>query len=72
MTYNGQKLKKISFSEDDALTFLNENEQIGKELMGIEKYRLFKEKEIKLVNFVDLKGKRFFTNSEIKKRLNIK
>lgn len=26
VTYNGQKLKKISFSEDDALTFLNEND----------------------------------------------
>ena len=33
---------------------------------------IFKEKNIKLVNFVDLKGKRFYTNSEIKKRLNIK
>lgn len=61
-----------SYKEKNLETFLNENEQTGKELMGIEKYRLFKEQNIKLVNFVDVKGKRFFTNSEIKKRLNIK
>lgn len=61
-----------SYKEKNLETFLIENEQIGKELMGIEKYRLFKEKDIKLVNFVDLKGKRYYTNSEIKKRLNIK
>jgi len=61
-----------SYKEKNLETFLNENETIGKELMGIEKYRLFKEKNIKLVNFVDLKGRRFYTNSEIKKRLNIK
>ena len=61
-----------SYKEKNLETFLTENEQIGKELMGIEKYRLFKEKDIKLVNFVDLKGKRYYTNSEIKKRLNIK
>lgn len=61
-----------SYKEKNLETFLNENEQIGKELMGIEKYRLFKEQNIKLVNFVDLKGKRYYTNSEIKKRLNIK
>lgn len=61
-----------SYKEKNLETFLNENETRGKELMGIEKYRLFKEKNIKLVNFVDLKGKKFYTNSEIKKRLNIK
>lgn len=61
-----------SYKEKNLETFLLENETRGKELMGIEKYRLFKEKNIKLVNFVDLKGKRFYTNSEIKKRLNIK
>ncbi|MDY0193580.1 MAG: phage minor head protein [Aliarcobacter butzleri] len=67
------KGKSIKFYKEKNLeTFLNENEKIGKELMGIEKYRLFKEKGIKLVNFVDLKGRRFYTNGEIKKRLNIK
>ena len=61
-----------SYKEKNLETFLKQNETRGKELMGIEKYRLFKEKDIKLINFVDVKGKRFYTNSEIKKRLNIK
>lgn len=52
-------------------TFLKANERAGKDLLGIEKYRLFKEKGVKLNNFVDLKGKRFYTNKEIKKKLNL-
>ena len=61
-----------SYKGKNLETFLKQNPTAGKELMGIEKYRLFTEKGIKLTNFVDLKGKRFYTNSEIKKRLNIK
>lgn len=61
-----------SYKGKNLETFLMKNEETGKDLLGIEKYRLFKEKDIKLNNFVDIKGKRFYTNKEIKKRLNIK
>lgn len=61
-----------SYKGKNLETFLKQNPTAGKELMGIEKYKLFTEKGIKLTNFVDLKGKRFYTNKEIKKRLNIK
>ena len=52
-------------------TFLHNNPNTGRELMGIKKYDLFKQKKIKLTNFVDLKGKRYYTNKEIMKKLNI-
>lgn len=68
--YKGKSIQ--SYKGKNLETFLEQNPNTGKELMGIEKYRLFKEKKVKLTNFVDLKGKRFYTNSEIKKRLNIK
>lgn len=61
-----------SYKGKNLETFLMNNETAGKDLLGIKKYDLFKNKDIKLTNFVDLKGKRFYTNSEIKKRLNIK
>jgi SPP1 gp7 family putative phage head morphogenesis protein len=61
-----------SYKGKNLETFLMNNETAGKDLLGIKKYELFKNKDIKLTNFVDLKGKRFYTNSEIKKRLNIK
>lgn len=60
-----------SYKGKNLETFLKNNERAGKDLLGIEKYRLFKEADIKLTNFVDLKGKRFYTNDEIKKRLNL-
>lgn len=61
-----------SYKGKNLETFLRQNPTAGKELMGIKKYELFEKKKVKLTNFVDLKGKRFYTNSEIKKRLNIK
>lgn len=61
-----------SYKEKNLETFLKQNETRGKELMGIEKYRLFKAAKIKAVNFIDMKGQKFYTNKEIKKRLNLK
>lgn len=62
-----------SYKGKNLETFLKDNPATGKELMGIKKYDLFKKKNVKLTNFVDLKGRgRYYTNKEIKKRLNIK
>lgn len=61
-----------SYKGKNLETFLRQNPTQGKELMGIKKYEMFEQEKIKLTNFVDLKGGRYFTNDEIKKRLNIK
>lgn len=61
-----------SYKGKNLETFLRQNPTQGKELMGIKKYDLFEQEKIKLTNFVDLKNGRYFTNDEIKKRLNIK
>jgi hypothetical protein len=61
-----------SYKSKNLETFLKQNPATGKELLGLKKYDLFKNEKIKLTNFVDIKGKRFYTNTEIKKRLNIK
>jgi len=61
-----------SYKGQNINTFLNENPKQGEAILGIEKYRLFKEKKIKINNFIDIKGKRFYTNKEIRRRLNIK
>jgi hypothetical protein len=61
-----------SYKGKNLETFLKSNERAGKDLLGIEKYRLFKQEKVKLTNFVDAKGKRFYTNAEIRKKLNIK
>lgn len=68
--FKGKSLQ--SYKGKSLETFLMQNPTQGKELLGIKKYELFQQEKIKLVNFVDVKGKRFFTNDEIKKRLNIK
>lgn len=61
-----------SYKGKNLETFLRQNPTQGKELMGIKKYEMFEQEKIKLTNFIDLKGGRYFTNDEIKKRLNIK
>jgi hypothetical protein len=67
------KSKSIRYYKEQTVEkFLNKNPNKAKAIMGIEKFRLFQEKKIKFVNFVDLKKKRFYTNAEIRKRLNIK
>lgn len=61
-----------SYKQENLQTFLKNNPSTGRKIMGIEKYRLFSEKKIKFTNFVDLKRSRFYTNKEIRKKLNIK
>lgn len=61
-----------SYKQENLQTFLRNNPSTGQKIMGIEKYRLFSEKKIKFTNFVDLKRSRFYTNAEIRKKLNIK
>lgn len=68
--YKGTHIK--SYKEVNLDTFLRNNEDIGKDIMGIKKYEMYKEKGIKFQNFVDIKHSRYYTNSEIQKRLNIK
>jgi len=51
--------------------FLRENPQIGKDIMGKEKYAIFATGKAKVESFLDLKGKRWYRNDEIIKRLGI-
>jgi SPP1 gp7 family putative phage head morphogenesis protein len=59
--YKGQKLE----------TFLRRNPKTAREVMGIEKYRLWSTGKAKVDKYIDLKGSRFYTNKEIIKRLGI-
>lgn len=68
--YDDKKL--VYYKGQNLESFLHRNPAIGRDIMGIEKYRLFSEKKIKAVNFIDLKGQRFYTNEQIRKRLHIK
>jgi SPP1 gp7 family putative phage head morphogenesis protein len=61
-----------SYKGKNINTFLNNNPTQGEAILGIEKYRLFKEGKKKITSFIDIKGRKFYTNAEIKKRLGIK
>jgi len=60
--YKGQKIE----------TFLKQNPKIGESILGKKKYRIFITGKAKINSFVDIKGKRWFRNDEIIKRLGIK
>lgn len=60
------------FKGENLNTFLKRNPETAKDIMGIEKYRLWSEGKAKIDKYIDLKGKRFYRNDEIVKRLGIK
>ena len=60
--YKGQKIE----------TFLKQNPKIAEGILGKKKYRIFITGKAKIRSFIDIKGKRFFRNDEIIKRLGIK
>jgi len=68
--YEGVNITK--YKGDKIETFLRRNPHIAKDIMGIEKYRLWSGGKAKVARYIDIKGKRFFTNEEIVKRLGIK
>lgn len=53
-------------------TFMKRNPKVAEDFMGKEKYRIWTEGKSKLDKYIDLKGRRFYTNEEIIKRLGIK
>lgn len=61
-----------SYKGKNINNFLKNNPTQGEAILGIEKYRLFASGKKKILNFIDIKGKRFYTNAEIRQRLNIK
>lgn len=60
------------FKGENLNTFLKRNPETAKDIMGIEKHRLWSEGRAKIDKYIDLKGKRFYRNDEIVKRLGIK
>lgn len=61
-----------NFKGQNLTTFLKRNPKTAKDIMGIEKHRLWSEGKAKIDKYIDLKGKRFYRNDEIVKRLGIK
>jgi hypothetical protein len=53
-------------------TFLRKNPDIGKDMLGIKKYKLFETGKAKIKSYVDIKGHRWYRNDEIIQRLGIK
>lgn len=60
--YKGQKLS----------TFLKNNPKVAEDILGKKKYRIFTTGKAQINSFIDVKGKRFYTNEEIIQRLGIK
>lgn len=61
-----------NFKGENLTTFLKRNPETAKDIMGIEKHRLWSEGKAKIDKYIDLKGRRFYRNDEIVKRLGIK
>ena len=60
------------FKGQNLNTFLKRNPKVAKDIMGIEKYRLWSGGKAKIDKYIDLKGRRWYRNDEIIKRLGIK
>lgn len=60
------------FKGENVNTFLKRNPSVAKDIMGEEKYRLWKGGKAKVDKYIDIKGQRFYTNDEIRQRLGIK
>lgn len=61
-----------NFKGQNLETFLRRNPDVAREMMGKEKYRLWSEGKAKIDKYIDLKGRRWYRNDEIIKRLGIK
>lgn len=53
-------------------TFMKRNPEVAKDFMGKKKYKMWADGTAKIDKYIDLKGRRFYTNEEIIKRLGIK
>ena len=60
------------FKGENLSTFLKRNSEDARDIMGIKKYKLWSDGKAKIEKYIDLKGKRFYRNDEIVKRLGIK
>ena len=61
-----------NFKGQNLETFLRRNPDVAREMMGKEKYRLWSDGKAKIDKYIDLKGRRWYRNDEIIKRLGIK
>lgn len=61
-----------NFKGQNLETFLRRNPDVAREMMGKEKYRLWSDGKAKIDKYIDLKGRRWYRNDEIVKRLGIK
>jgi len=61
-----------NFKGQNLNTFFKRNPKVAKDIMGIEKYRLWSDGKAKIDKYIDLKGRRWYRNDEIVKRLGIK
>ena len=68
------------YKQETIDSFFRRNPDVGIEIMGEAKYKLYKSGEIKLRNFIDLKGGivksrpggKFYTNKDLAKKLGFK
>lgn len=60
--YKGQNLE----------TFMKRNHNVAEDFMGKEKYRMWSQGEAKMDKYIDMKGRRFYTNEEITQRLGMR
>ncbi len=67
---NGENPK--NYIKETLTSFLKRNPEIAVEIMGKNKYLLFKNNKIKANSFVDITGGRFLTNEEIINKFKIK
>lgn len=68
--YEGVNITK--YKGQNVETFLRRNPDVARDIMGIEKYRLWSGGKAKIDKYLDIRGKRWFRNDEIVSRLGIK
>ena len=68
--YEGVNITK--YKGQNVETFLRRNPDVARDIMGIEKYRLWSGGNAKIDKYLDIRGARWFRNDEIVKRLGIK
>ena len=64
--YNEEEKEEIG---EDLNTFFKENEADALDILGVNRFKLFKEGKIDFKSFIDLRGGRLYTLEEIKERL---
>ena len=67
--YKGDSIN--SLTSMSLKNFLKENPKVAEDLLGVEKWKLVKDNNLPMSSFIDIKNGKYYTNDEIREKLNI-